>query len=149
MKVREWMVPGLRGLDPDTPVSDALHAILRYGLNGMVVTDGEDHLLGVLTLSDIRRRTLPTQDDLQAHPEYMQRPETMEDRFVDVMKLRAADLMSTQIATVGPDADLVKAAALMQTRGVKQLPVVEDEKVVGTITVKDIAWAFAITFRRA
>lgn len=100
-------------------------------------------------MSDIRKRTLPTQDELRDHPEYMQRPETMQDRFADVTKLKVADLMIKDVARVSPDMMVIQAAALMQSRHVKQLPVVEGETVVGTITVNDIGWAFVIRYRQA
>ena len=149
MKVGDWMIPGLRGLEPDDTIRHALASILRFGINGLPVVDEENRLLGLISLSDIRAKTLPTQDDLRDHPEYMQRPETMEDRFLDVIGLKVGDVMVKNVLTVSPDMKLVQASALMQSRHVKQLPVVENDVVVGTITVRDIAWAFMTRYRKA
>ena len=58
--------------------------------------------------------------------------------------LRKADetqlglLMTRNPATIGPDASLAEAAEQIITKKVRRLPVVEGQKVVGIVTVRDI-----------
>lgn len=53
--------------------------------------------------------------------------------------MKAQDIMSTKIATVGPDTPLNEAAALMLERGISGLPVVDRSgKVLGVISEGDL-----------
>ena len=52
--------------------------------------------------------------------------------------------MQTKVITVEPDTPAVHAAALMVAHHVKQLPVVENGKLVGIVGYKDITWGFLL-----
>ncbi|MCU0638040.1 MAG: CBS domain-containing protein [Methanothrix sp.] len=58
---------------------------------------------------------------------------------IDPRTLHAADVMSTPVISVEPDASLNDAAALMLRSGVKRLPVMSNGKLVGIITDTDLA----------
>lgn len=55
--------------------------------------------------------------------------------------LTTNDLMTIDPDSVTPDTSLREAVALMNKRGIRQLPVVENEKLVGIITDRDIRLA--------
>jgi acetoin utilization protein AcuB len=46
--------------------------------------------------------------------------------------------MSSPLLTIEPDASLEKACKLMADEGIRRLPVVEEEKLVGIISVRNI-----------
>jgi CBS domain-containing protein len=48
------------------------------------------------------------------------------------------DIMTHEVAAVGPDASLMLAARRMRDHGVGCLPIVEDERLVGMLTDRDI-----------
>lgn len=52
--------------------------------------------------------------------------------------LRAVQLMSSPVRTIGPDATMTEAAALMSRWGHGGLPVVAEERIVGLVTRKDV-----------
>jgi CBS-domain-containing membrane protein len=55
----------------------------------------------------------------------------------------AAHLMSSPAVTVGPEATIIEAARTMQERGVKRLPVLdEEEHVVGVVSRADLLTVF-------
>ncbi|MGA9099215.1 MAG: CBS domain-containing protein, partial [Methanotrichaceae archaeon] len=60
----------------------------------------------------------------------------------DLLKNREEDqlalVMSRNPITVSPDSTLVEAAKLLLLHGIRRLPVVEDKKLVGIITIADI-----------
>ncbi len=149
MKVGDWMTSGMVGIPPSTRIGDALATMLRLHVNGLAVVDEAQHLLGVVTLSDIRRRVLPTQQDLAEREDYLSNPQRMEDRFEEVALLPVEQVMTKSVATVSPGENVLKAGALMNARRVKQLPVVADGRVVGMLTPGDIAWGFLTKYRRA
>ncbi|KUK21987.1 MAG: CBS domain containing protein [Pseudothermotoga lettingae] len=48
------------------------------------------------------------------------------------------DVMTTDVVTISPDASFSEAMELIRKRGVRRLPVVKNDKVVGIITEKDL-----------
>lgn len=52
--------------------------------------------------------------------------------------------MTRDLGTVDPDTDVVEAAALMAGRGIRHLPVLRGGKLVGMVSIRDVArWAVA------
>jgi len=56
----------------------------------------------------------------------------------DPRKIRVADVMSSPVVSIEPNASLREAAALMLRSGVKRLPVISQGKLVGIITDTDL-----------
>ena len=54
-------------------------------------------------------------------------------------------IMSTPLIAIGPDEFVWMVADLMYTRGIRKLPVIEDDKVIGIITATDLVNKFAIS----
>lgn len=52
--------------------------------------------------------------------------------------------ISTSPITIAPTRDLASAAALMEEHGVRHLPVLQDDKLVGLLSQRDIATAGAL-----
>jgi len=57
---------------------------------------------------------------------------------MDPEKTKLENVMVRDIFTIGPDADLSEAAELMVRKDIRRLPVVEEEKLVGILTEKDL-----------
>ncbi len=52
--------------------------------------------------------------------------------------IRCQDIMSGEVASIGPGADLTQAWGLMRTRGIKALPVVDEaRRIIGILTMAD------------
>jgi CBS domain-containing protein len=56
----------------------------------------------------------------------------------DPLTTRIADVMSTDLRTVGPGATSEEAMCLMQTHGVRHLPVCEGRTLVGFLSLRDL-----------
>ena len=53
-------------------------------------------------------------------------------------------IMSSPLLSIGPDETVRMVADLMNTRGIRKLPVIEDDKVIGIITASDLVKQFAV-----
>jgi CBS domain-containing protein len=146
MKVHELMNSKVITVGPKTPLREILQLMLRYHLNGILVVDSEQRLEGVVTYSDLSRRLLPTQKELEEHEEYLTTPQSMEDRFRDIVSVPVDEIMTRNVVTVSPDLEALKAGATMTARRVKQLPVVQNRKVVGIISYTDIGWGLMMRY---
>ena len=52
--------------------------------------------------------------------------------------MRAVDIMTTDVVTVGPDTPVTELAALLAERGISGVPVVDRERVVGIVSEGDL-----------
>jgi IMP dehydrogenase len=100
-------------ITPDRTVADAGAEAAARGVSGLLVTDGEGRLLGLLTARDVR-----------AEPD--ERP--------------AGEAMTPleRLVTAPPGVSLEEARALMHRHRVEKLPLVEDGRLAGLITMRDV-----------
>jgi len=134
------MSPRIVSVGPRTSLYEVLELMLRYHLNDILIVDGEQKLVGIVTYPDLIRRLLPNERDLTDHEEYLTNPQSMEDRFADIARVPVEEIMTKNVITVSPDLEALKAGATMTANRVKQLPVVRNEKVIGIISYTDIGW---------
>ena len=100
-------------LDPDTPVQEAADLMQRYGYEGYPVAEN-GRLIGLLT-----RRAV--------------------DRTIShKLNLPVRDVMDAGQVTVPPDAPLETLQQVMTDTGWGQVPVVEDDKIIGIVTRTDL-----------
>jgi len=146
MKVLELMNPKVLTVGPKTPLREILQLMLRYHLNNILVVDSEQRLAGIATYSDLSRKLLPTHKELMEHEEYLTAPQLMEDRFRDIASVPVGEIMTRNVITVSPDLEALKAGATMTAHRVKQLPVVQNHKLMGIISHTDIGWGLMMQY---
>ncbi|MHB1816054.1 MAG: CBS domain-containing protein [Steroidobacteraceae bacterium] len=54
-----------------------------------------------------------------------------------VPDMRVRDLMTTEVVTFSPDETMQAAQALMRNRGFRHLPIVEDQRLLGILSIRD------------
>jgi CBS domain-containing protein len=64
----------------------------------------------------------------------------------DPSRVSAKDIMTCPVATVGPDVDVYQISAIFNENGFRRLPVVENGRVLGILTTRDIAKEFIPQF---
>ena len=146
MQVLELMNLKLITVGPKTPLREILQLMLRYHLSNILVVDSEQRLVGIVTYSDLSRKLLPTEKDLMEHEEYLTSPQLMEDRFKDIARVPVDEIMTKNVITVSPELEALIAGATMTARRVKQLPVVQNYKVIGIISHTDIGWGLMMQY---
>ena len=60
------------------------------------------------------------------------------DELHEEVRVNATELMTRKVLSIESQASLSRAAKTMKEKGVSQLPVIDNDKVVGTISEKDI-----------
>jgi CBS domain-containing protein len=56
-------------------------------------------------------------------------------------EVRVGDVMTTELTKVAPDTSIVDAAGLMAARRIRHLPVVEDDRLLGLVGIRDVLGA--------
>jgi CBS domain-containing protein len=115
MQVRTFMTPDVVSVEIPGNRDDVLKILKRTGISGVPVLK-EGKLVGIITRKDMLRKAEETQLGL---------------------------LMTRNPVTIGPDASLAEAAALIIRHRVRRLPVVEDKVLVGILSVADLITAIA------
>ena len=110
--------PVVHAVAPQDPVTHVLQLMSQLDI-GLVVVLEAGQLVGVLSERDLVR--LAGQAGVGA----------LGERTV-------ADLMTRDVATVGPDEPFGRCMALMEQRGARHLPVVDAGRVIAVVTVRDL-----------
>jgi len=118
---RDLMADKLVTLTPDMPAMKAAHILLDNNISGGPVTDGDGKLLGVLSEFDCIREVAARQ---------------YHEDFDSVYTVR--DVMTGDVRTISPDTDLFGVAHELVTHRIRRLPVVENGKVIGQISRRDV-----------
>jgi CBS domain-containing protein len=117
-KIRQVMVPRPVIVRPDCTVTEAAQLMRDGDIGDVIVQDGP-RVAGILTDRDIVIRAVA---DDRAPAD------------VTVGEICSADLL-----TVGPEDPIDRAVQLMREGAIRRLPVAEDGRVVGIITLGDLA----------
>jgi CBS-domain-containing membrane protein len=99
--------------------------MIKFDVGSVIVTD-KQRPVGIITERDITRVSL---------------------RGDSLLRIPVRGLMSKPVQSVAPDTEVWKAFEIMLKLGVRRLPVVDDEKLVGMVTEKDLTrWVLRIFY---
>ncbi|MCD8160340.1 MAG: CBS domain-containing protein [Clostridiales bacterium] len=119
MKLQDIMTKNVVSITPEESASLAARLLTRHNLGALPVCSYDGRLLGIVTDRDIVTRCVAADQDPHRVP--------------------VQDIMSRELETIGPEADPKAAARQMAAAQVRRLPVVQDGKVVGMVSLGDLA----------
>ncbi len=104
-------------IDGDATVFEAITLMVEANVGSLLVTD-DDEIVGIMTERDYLRRV------------------TLQGRTDKETAVR--DIMSSPLVVVTPETPIDECMAMMTDRRIRHLPVVDDEKVVGVVSIGDL-----------
>lgn len=120
MKVRDIMTSeGLATATLDTTLAEIAERMRDENVGAIPIVDDDDKLCGIITDRDIVVRAVAEGEDPG--------------------ECTAEEILSGQLHTIDPEAELEEVADLMARHQIRRLPVVEDETVIGMISLGDLA----------
>ncbi len=130
---------------PDTSVREVIEVLQTHDLPGVPVVDEVRKVVGIVTESDL----VITDEDSDFHlPHFvnimgadifLESTKHFEKRAQKAFASNAADMMTADPLTVGPDEPAEHAAKLISQKHHNRLPVVDDEgRLVGVVTRIDV-----------
>lgn len=129
MLVNEIMSAVVVSVSPEASVKDVIGLLAQHGITSIPVIDGRGELVGIISEADVLR------DSFLPAPHTLEKPVFISS---GPSVTRAGDVMSHQVLTVPAHADLIEAAELMVGTAVKSLPVIENNRVVGMLSRRDL-----------
>jgi CBS domain-containing protein len=112
---------------PDASVQEAIGRMAKSNVGSVAVCDGS-RLVGIFTERDVLR---------------------LAGGGARFDETTVADVMTTDLVTVGADDDILSAARLMGARQVRHLPVVQGGNVLGIVGIRDVLGALTERLWRA
>ncbi|MEV0091042.1 CBS domain-containing protein [Streptomyces sp. NPDC050738] len=116
--VREVMTAGVAAVRPDASLVEAAQLMRAQDIGNVLVAQG-DRLIGILTDRDITLRAVA--------------------EGVDPLTVSAEAVCTPLPVYVSPDDEVAAAISLMRKHAVRRLPVVQDGRPLGLVSLGDLA----------
>ena len=104
-------------ITPETSVSGLLNELSVNNIGAMVVVS-PDGLVGIVSERDVVRG--------------------LHERGADILRKPVAEIMTTMVATCAPNDSVDSLTALMTTNRVRHVPVMENGRLVGIVSIGDV-----------
>ena len=115
--VKDLMTKNVITIDSNRTVAEAAVLMSEKDIGDLVVMDG-DSPVGIVTERDFVRRVLAKQKSAET---------------------AITEVMTSPLLVIDPEAPIKEAAQQMVRSGIRRLPVIKDNKLVGIITAADFA----------
>jgi CBS domain-containing protein len=102
-------------IDPNAPVQEGIWSMIEHNISALIVIENE-YVVGIVTERDYVRKVAT-------------------DSTAADKKIR--DIMTQHVLYVRPDQSIDESMALMVERQVRHLPVIEDNRLVGILSMRD------------
>ena len=119
MKLRDMMTHPVVRIHPEESVAVAARTLARYNIGALPVCGGDGRICGVVTDRDLVTRCIAAGRQPGATP--------------------VRDVMTTQVVSARPDMATATAAYLMGKQQIRRLPVVENGRLCGMVSLADLA----------
>jgi len=112
--------PAIYAIEPDDPVLEAIQQMAEHGVGALLVMKGNE-LVGIVSERDYARKVILRGRSSSETPVWQ--------------------IMSSPVLTVRPEQSVQECMQLMTDRRVRHLPVVEQGRVVGVLSIGDLVRA--------
>lgn len=118
-RLAEIMTPSPRTLEAGASLQEAARTMRDAGIGDVLVVGEDQRLQGIVTDRDIAIRGVAD--------------------GCDPVVTTVGEICTPDITTCAPDDDVSKAVRLMRDRAIRRLPVVQDGRPVGIVSIGDLA----------
>ena len=108
-------------VSPNAPVSDVVQTLASNRIGAVLVVAGSGQLMGILSERDIVR--------------------SLAENGGGTLDRTAADLMTSDVTTASPQTTVAEAMEMMTAGRFRHVPVLEDGRLVGLVSIGDVVKA--------
>lgn len=150
MKVKDCMTKEVITVKRSTTLTQLIKTFQKYNFHTLPVIEGDNRLVGVINFEDILKVFQPYSEDLSKMLQSIPflEMEAKEEDFIEAdissemgILVVVDDIMNTHFTTIDPETDINQARTQMKLHKTPRLAVVEEDKLVGMISLFDIILA--------
>lgn len=119
MKVKDCMCNDVKFVTPNTTVCDCAKLMCNSHIGCVPVCDESKNVVGLVTDRDVIMRAIACDKDYKITP--------------------VSDIMTCKVCCCDANSDIEEAEKLMSQNAVRRLPVIENNKIIGILTIGDLA----------
>lgn len=139
MKASNIMTTNVATVGPDTAVRELAIRLRDECVGALPVVELDGRLIGIVSEGDLMRRA---ELGLERHHSWwanlFQDPDLLAEEYIKSHARCARDLMTHPVVTVGAQASVADVVELMEKHGIRRVPVVRDDMLVGVVGRGDI-----------
>lgn len=147
MLAREIMNKDVITLPEDCSIEEAAGILTENNISGAPVVNKKGKLVGMVTEGDLLHKETnprtPAFLNILGAFIYINGLERYREDFKKLAATSTSEIMTTDLITTGGDAEIEDVAALMVKHGIKRVPVVENDIIIGIISRADIVKTLA------
>ena len=142
LNARDLMTREVVSIPPTMPVTAIARLLAERGISAVPVLAAGGRMLGIVTELDLIRRLAGAED---RSPGWLHRLVGNRDRdaerYAQVHGMLAEDVMTRDVICVDEDTSAEHIAHLMEERGIRRVPVLRDDCLVGIVSRADLLQA--------
>ncbi len=139
MKASDVMRRELITAKAEMTIDDAVHLMVVNRISGLPVVDSAGAVVGLISEGDLLRRTeLGTEARTSSWIGWLAGQGRAARAYVREHARKVGEVMTTPVITVTPETALADIVAIMESRHIKRVPVVENGRLVGMLTRSDV-----------
>ena len=119
MKVKDCMNDNVIWLTPDASISECVNVMNQHHIGSVPICNQSQNVVGLVTDRDILLRAIVTNKDIN--------------------NTKVSDIMTTGVFCCEANTDIERATTVMSENQVRRLPVTEQNKIVGMLTLTDLS----------
>lgn len=144
MRAHQIMTRDVITVRPDASIVEAAMLMLCNHVSGLPVLDDHRKLIGIVSEGDfLRRSEIGTQRKRPRWLQYFVGPNRAAAEFVHASGRKVEEVMTRDPLVVTEETPLDEIVRLMEKKGVKRLPVMHNEQLVGIVTRANLLQAVA------
>lgn len=141
---RDVMETRFRTLSPQTPITEAVNILEEASeergqrVFGIMVTDEEGHLVGMLSMYDILLLMRPKHIHIWGEMKDIDVDGFIEEACTRAQPILVGDIMTTDVITIAPDTHLMFILDLMIKKHIRRIPVLDAGELVGIVYISTV-----------
>ena len=144
--VRDVMTRSVVSVPLVAPLKEVARALVEHRISGVPVVDVDGTVLGVVSEADfLVKEQGPDEIHYRRLARLIGTPRTSRTQLEKLEAITAHEAMTSPAVTIGSGRPIREAAALMTSRRVNRLPVVDDGELVGIVSRGDLVRAYVRT----
>ena len=139
MQARDIMTTPVVAITASASVAEAADLMLTRNIRCLPVVGDDGSLAGIISEGDfLRRGELGTRRARPRWLEFLVGPGKLADEYVRSSGRRVAEVMTASVVSAAPGASLAEVVELMATHDIKNVPIVDADKIVGIVSRSDL-----------